>query len=465
MLLVFMLAAGIAIGLLMQLPRTAFETARNREEMLIERGEQYKRAVALFYRKNNRLPAKIEDLESTNNVRYLRRRYIDPMTGKDEWRIIHAGPGGVLTDSLNQKNPGMTDAKDKDGKPIPNQSGQNFGSNPGNTVGGPSTGTPDPTDGGVNAAVLRRPSDRITPVPGAGGVQTPGDPNQPGALPGQNPVGQAMNVQGPQPIYPGQPGYPQPGTPGYTGQPILPGQTGYPASMLPTGQPIFPGQPGYPQPGTSGYTGQPIYPGQAGYPAAGSTQNNLPIYPGQPGYPALGTLGYTGQPIYPGQPGYPQDSSRNPTATQGQSGFNQPGLPQQGGFPGQQQGGFPGQQQGGFPGQQQGGFNNTGGGIGQPNQDAVKMINDLIRNPRNPPAGTGSAFNNAGLQGGIAGFASTFKGPTIKIYKEHQKYQEWEFVYDIKDDPFMKQRTPQGGQNPTATNPLGPNPPARQPGR
>ena len=25
------------------------------------------------------------------------------MTGKDEWRLIHCGPGGVLTDSVNNK--------------------------------------------------------------------------------------------------------------------------------------------------------------------------------------------------------------------------------------------------------------------------------------------------------------------------------------------------------------------------
>ena len=41
-----------------------------------------------------------------------------------------------------------------------------------------------------------------------------------------------------------------------------------------------------------------------------------------------------------------------------------------------------------------------------------------------------------GLQigGGIAGFASKYEAPSIKVYNERQKYNEWEFVYDMKKD-------------------------------
>jgi len=46
------------------------------------------RAIQHFYKKFNRYPNKIEELENTNNVRFLRRRYTDPMnrdpaTGKE----------------------------------------------------------------------------------------------------------------------------------------------------------------------------------------------------------------------------------------------------------------------------------------------------------------------------------------------------------------------------------------------
>ena len=41
----------------------------------------------------NRYPASIEELESLNNTRFLRKRYMDPMTGKDKWRLIHMNGG------------------------------------------------------------------------------------------------------------------------------------------------------------------------------------------------------------------------------------------------------------------------------------------------------------------------------------------------------------------------------------
>ncbi len=103
MLLVFFLAAIIAVALYSELPRVAFEAQRAKEQLLIERGEQYKRAIQLFVRKAGRYPATIEELESLNNMRFLRKRYLDPMTGKEKWRLIHIN-GGVLTDSVVGKN-------------------------------------------------------------------------------------------------------------------------------------------------------------------------------------------------------------------------------------------------------------------------------------------------------------------------------------------------------------------------
>ena len=94
MLLLFVMAAAVAITLYMEMPRVAFEAQRDKEQLLIERGEQYSRAIALYVRKWKKYPATIEELESTNQIRFLRRRYIDPMTGKSEWRLVHIGAGG-----------------------------------------------------------------------------------------------------------------------------------------------------------------------------------------------------------------------------------------------------------------------------------------------------------------------------------------------------------------------------------
>src|SRR5215471_18032404 len=102
-LLIFLMAAVIAITLYMEIPRVAFETQRQKEQLLIERGEEYKRAIYLFQKANpGRWPAKIEELESFNNKRFLRKRFVDPMTGKDEWRLVHI-QNGILTDSHANK--------------------------------------------------------------------------------------------------------------------------------------------------------------------------------------------------------------------------------------------------------------------------------------------------------------------------------------------------------------------------
>ncbi|HXE91181.1 MAG TPA: hypothetical protein VNK82_09485 [Terriglobales bacterium] len=72
-------------------PVIAHQIQREREEEMIRRGRQYVRAIQRYYRKFGRYPAKLEDLENTNNLRFLRRRYKDPMTESGEWRIIHFG--------------------------------------------------------------------------------------------------------------------------------------------------------------------------------------------------------------------------------------------------------------------------------------------------------------------------------------------------------------------------------------
>jgi len=110
MLLVFAMAAALAWVLYMELPRLAFEAQRNKEELLVERGEQYIRGVEMFVRKNKKLPQTIEELEQTNGTRFLRRRYVDPLTGKDDWRVINADASGRMTNSLVQKQakPGET---------------------------------------------------------------------------------------------------------------------------------------------------------------------------------------------------------------------------------------------------------------------------------------------------------------------------------------------------------------------
>ncbi|HUQ49417.1 MAG TPA: hypothetical protein VM056_01790 [Terriglobales bacterium] len=88
--ILFILAVMI-IALTAAAPAIATSVKRQREEELIRRGKQYQRAIQLYYRKFGRFPASVDQLENTNNVRFLRRKYSDPITGKDEWRLIRFG--------------------------------------------------------------------------------------------------------------------------------------------------------------------------------------------------------------------------------------------------------------------------------------------------------------------------------------------------------------------------------------
>jgi hypothetical protein len=52
---------------------------------------QYERAIRLYYRKTKSYPPSIEALKNTNNVRFLRQEYVDPLTGKADWKLIKQG--------------------------------------------------------------------------------------------------------------------------------------------------------------------------------------------------------------------------------------------------------------------------------------------------------------------------------------------------------------------------------------
>lgn len=72
-------------------PTVARQLRREREVEAVHRGNQYVRAMQLYYKKFGHYPGTMEQLEKSNNIRFLRQKYVDPTTGKADWRLIHLG--------------------------------------------------------------------------------------------------------------------------------------------------------------------------------------------------------------------------------------------------------------------------------------------------------------------------------------------------------------------------------------
>lgn len=107
------IAAGVASADL------AFEIKRDREEELIHRGVQYSRAIKRFTKKNGRFPLTLEQLQGNGDIRYIRKLYKDPVTGKD-FRLLHMGdiPSASGAPNLNSGAPNVNaTAADDNGDP------------------------------------------------------------------------------------------------------------------------------------------------------------------------------------------------------------------------------------------------------------------------------------------------------------------------------------------------------------
>src|SRR3954465_14706536 len=76
-----------AVWLAASLPAWHQQAQREKEADLIFRGEQYARAIALFYVKNNTFPPDIDTLVSQP---FLRKKWKDPITN-DDFDLMLAG--------------------------------------------------------------------------------------------------------------------------------------------------------------------------------------------------------------------------------------------------------------------------------------------------------------------------------------------------------------------------------------
>jgi type II secretory pathway pseudopilin PulG len=93
---IFFLAL-LVISLAVAAPQVAKSIQRDREVETFHRGMQYRRAIQLYYRKFHAYPPNADALVKTNEIRFLRKKYIDPMTGKDDWKPVLYGQNKTPT--------------------------------------------------------------------------------------------------------------------------------------------------------------------------------------------------------------------------------------------------------------------------------------------------------------------------------------------------------------------------------
>ena len=99
---------------------------RDKEEELLFRLGEFRRAITRYRADHNRLPKELKDLledkTQLQTRRYLRRIYPDPMTGKADWDLkVVVDKAGVVS--------GIEDIHSKStGKPLKSFAGKNYSS-------------------------------------------------------------------------------------------------------------------------------------------------------------------------------------------------------------------------------------------------------------------------------------------------------------------------------------------------
>jgi type II secretory pathway pseudopilin PulG len=166
----------MSIALAAAIPAIKTQIRREQEIELQHRGDQYVRAIQKYYHKFGSYPNSIDQLVNTNNQRFLRKRYKDPITGKDDWRIIHFGEAKYPP---KIKGIGGT------------QPGQQIGQNVGTSIGTDVGSSPNSTGFGAN-------NNSSAPGQGTGPAsagQYPGAP-QAGTPSGPQPIGGVGSTAG-----------------------------------------------------------------------------------------------------------------------------------------------------------------------------------------------------------------------------------------------------------------------------
>jgi type II secretory pathway pseudopilin PulG len=109
LLAVVVMCALVLIALAVAAPLVAKDIRREKEVESVHRMQQYVRAIQLYQRqcKCATYPPSMDALEKGTNVRFLRKKWVDPLTGKSNWRVI-SNPQTTVKGFFGQELAGLT---------------------------------------------------------------------------------------------------------------------------------------------------------------------------------------------------------------------------------------------------------------------------------------------------------------------------------------------------------------------
>jgi type II secretory pathway pseudopilin PulG len=167
----------------------AFAIRREREVETARRADQYLRAIRLYYKKFGHYPGSVDQLEKSNNIRFLRRKWEDPLTKTTDWRLISVGqnkttvkgffgeplaglPGAGIGAPAGSQPAGTPGSPTAPGSPAAGASAGAGGLGAGMSIlGSPPTGTAAPA-GGAAAGAPGTTTGTGTAAAGTGGTNS-----------------------------------------------------------------------------------------------------------------------------------------------------------------------------------------------------------------------------------------------------------------------------------------------------
>ncbi len=190
--------ALLVLALAVAAPKIAKSIQRDRELETYHRGMQFRRAIQLYYRKFQAYPPNVDALVKTNEIRFLRKKYKDPITGQDDWKPVMFGQNKTPTAMGFFGQPLAGNASTFAGIGPSGGGGLPGAMTPGGSSGGFSLGSSNTSSGQTSSPGVPSPTDTAGTTGSGSGATFSGGPTSTGtgSASSSGPTGQTFGGAG-----------------------------------------------------------------------------------------------------------------------------------------------------------------------------------------------------------------------------------------------------------------------------